>query len=210
MLVEEKFWDGVSAKYAKSPIKDPEAYQFTLDRTRSYLKAGDHVLEIGAGTGSTALLLADAVAEIVATDISNAMLDVGRAKAREQGIENVRFEQCDAAQLPAAPFDVVLAHNILHLIEDLPQVLAAVHDSLRPGGLFISKSFCKPKRGLQMEYRVMRLVLPVMQKLGKAPFVAMRSVEEFEEMFWQAGYEPVEAAHYPETNANRYIVARKR
>ncbi|MGH1464494.1 MAG: class I SAM-dependent methyltransferase [Cognatishimia sp.] len=210
MLVAEKFWDGVAAKYAKSPIKDQAGYQFTLDRTRSYLKESDTVLEIGAGTGGTALLLADAVSEIIASDISNAMLDVGRDNAKAQGVSNVRFMQSDAAQLPDGPYDVILAHNILHLIKDLPQVLEAVHEQLRPGGLFISKTFCKPKRGLQLEYRMIRLVLPLMQRLGKAPFVALRSVEILEEMIWAAGFEPVETANYPETSGNRYIVARKR
>ena len=53
-----KFWDGIAEKYAKRPISDMAAYEYTLGRTRSYLKPEDQVLELGCGTGSTALLLA--------------------------------------------------------------------------------------------------------------------------------------------------------
>ena len=52
-----KFWDKAAAKYAKSPIEDIEAYNYTIGRTRSYLSPTDRVLEVGCGTGSTALLL---------------------------------------------------------------------------------------------------------------------------------------------------------
>ena len=64
------FWDRIAPKYAKSPVRDQQAYEATLARTRSYLGAEDKVLELGCGTGSTALILADAVAEYTATDLS--------------------------------------------------------------------------------------------------------------------------------------------
>lgn len=210
MVNAEAFWDGIASKYAKSPIKNQEGYEYTLTRSRSYLKAEDRVLEIGAGTGSTALLLAGSVAEFVVTDLSDNMLDVGRGRAAEQGIENVIFERRSASDLPDGPFDVIMAHNLLHLVEDLPGALNAAYDALRPGGLFISKTFVKPTKGLQLEYRVMRVALPLMQRLGKAPFVGMYSVEEFDRAIERAGFQIVEAGHYPAKEARRYIVARKR
>lgn len=210
MVKAEAFWDGIAPKYAKSPIKNQEGYEYTLNRTRSYLKAQDRVLEIGAGTGSTALLLADAVSEFVATDLSDRMLDVGRSNAKEQGIENVAFERRSANNLPAGPFDVIMAHNLLHLVEDLPGALKAAYEALRPGGLFVSKTFVKPTQGLQLEYRMMRIALPLMQRFGKAPFVGMYSVEEFDRMIERAGFQIIEAGHYPAKEARRYIVARKR
>lgn len=206
----EAFWDGIAAKYAKSPIKNQEGYEYTLNRTRSYLKAEDKVLEIGAGTGSTALLLAKGVAEIIATDLSDKMLDVGREKAWDQGINNITFECRAADNLPKGPFDVVLAHNLLHLVEDLPGVLNAAYDALRPGGLLISKTFVKPTKGLHFEYRMMRIALPILQKFGKAPFVGMYSVKEFDAEIERAGFQIIEAGHHPAKEARRYIVACKR
>lgn len=205
----ENFWNGVAPKYAKSPIKDEASYHYTLERTRAYLNKGDRVLEIGAGTGSTALLLADSVSEIVATDLADVMLDVGRARAKEQGVENVSFHRCDVLNPPEGPFDVVLAHNILHLVEDLPGALAAAYAALRPGGLMISKTVCRPEKGLNLEMRVMFLILPLMQMIGKAPFVALRSFSDFDAAVWNAGFERVEAMTYPAKGVSRYVVARK-
>lgn len=209
MVKAEAFWDRIAPKYAKSPIKNQDGYAYTLNRTRSYLKASDHVLEIGAGTGSTALLLADAVEEIVATDLSDQMLDVGRARASAENVTNVTFKKAAADHLPDGPFDAVLAHNILHLVEDLPATLKASHAALKPGGLLISKTFLKPTKGLQLEYRFMKLLIPVLQLLGKAPFVAIYDIAEFERHIQRAGFEIIETLHYPAKETRRYIVARK-
>ena len=64
------FWDKIAPRYAKKPVADPAAYEEKLARVRALLRAEDRVLEIGCGTGSTALRLASRVAEITATDIS--------------------------------------------------------------------------------------------------------------------------------------------
>ena len=210
MIDAKKFWDGAAPKYAQSPIKNMEGYEYTLDRTRSYLKQSDVVLEIGAGTGSTALLLADGVKEILATDISDKMLEMGRANAKEQGIKNVRFERVDGNAIPKGPFDAVMAHNLLHLVEDLPGTLRACHDALLPGGFLISKTFLQPTKGLHITYRLVRFLLPLMQWIGKAPFVVFYTVKEFEEAIENAGFEIVETANYPASEMRRYIVARKR
>jgi len=210
MSKAEAFWDGIAAKYAESPIKNQDGYEYTLNRTRSYLKPSDRVLEIGAGTGSTALLLADGVAEFVATDISDKMLDVGRAKAKAQGVENLRFQKALAHEIPEGAFDAVLAHNVLHLIEDLPDALRAAHAGLKPGGLLISKTFLKPTSGLHVQYRLMKLVLPLMQLLGKAPFVGFYQIKAFEQLIETVGFEIIETANYPANEIRRYIVARKR
>lgn len=209
MVKAEAFWDRISEKYAKSPIKNQEGYEYTLNRTRSYLKSDDRVLEIGAGTGATALLLADSVEELVATDLSDKMLDVGRANAKAEGISNVVFQQAAAEDLPEGPFDAVLAHNILHLVEDLPETLSAAHGALKPGGFLISKTFLKPTSGLQLEYRLMKVLLPLLQLVGKAPFVAIYDIPTFEKMVEKAGFEIIETLHYPAGETRRYIVARK-
>jgi ubiquinone/menaquinone biosynthesis C-methylase UbiE len=204
-----KFWDKIAPKYARDPIKDMQSYEITLDKTRGYLEADHTVLEIGAGTGSTALLLAKDCAQITATDLSAKMLDVGREKAWNEGVNNVSFEVRRAEDMPDGPFDAVLAHNILHLVEDLPAVLARAHAVLKPGGVMISKTFVKPRSGLHLEYRAMKIALPIMQFFGKAPFVAFHTRDAFEAAFRQAGFEVVESGHFPAGQERLYTVARK-
>lgn len=204
-----KFWDKIAPKYARDPIKDMESYELTLNKTRGYLAADHNLLEIGAGTGSTALLLAGQCAHITATDLSEKMLDAGRANAARDDVQNISFEQRHAEDMPEGPFDAVLAHNILHLVEDLPAVLTRAYEVLKPGGVIISKTFVKPKSGLHLEYRVMKLVLPLMQFLGKAPFVGFHTREELEAAFRTAGFEILESGHFPAGQERLYTVARK-
>ncbi|MEL6287025.1 MAG: class I SAM-dependent methyltransferase, partial [Pseudomonadota bacterium] len=53
--------------------------------------AEGRVLELGCGTGSTALLLAPSVAQITGTDISGEMVRIANGKAADQGAQSVTF-----------------------------------------------------------------------------------------------------------------------
>ena len=55
MQTATRFWGKTAGRYAKMPIRYAEAYEYALERTRSYLAKTDRVLELGCGTGSTAL-----------------------------------------------------------------------------------------------------------------------------------------------------------
>lgn len=204
------FWDRAAERYAKSQIKDPRSYAYTLGRTRTYLRPTDRVLELGAGTGSTAIELAPFVAHITATDISPEMVEIGREKAKDQGVSNIDFAVSESA-VPelSGPYDVILAHNLLHLVEDLPVTLERAHALLKSQGLFISKTFCKPKGLGTPYYYFIRLVLPVMQAFGKAPFVAMLSIEDLENSIASAGFDLLETGDLPVKDVRRYVVARK-
>ena len=203
------FWDKVAEKYAKSPISDMESYTYTLERTRSYLKRDDHVLEIGCGTGSTALLLAGDVRQITASDLSANMIAVGVRKAREQGIANVEFVTAGLSEskLDGGAYDAILALNILHLLEDLPAAARRINGLLKPGGIFISKTVCSFGAGTPLKFRLMKLILPLMQMIGKAPYVNFMQSVELENIISSAGFKIIETGDYPPPS--RYIVARK-
>jgi len=205
----EKFWDGVAAKYAKSPIRDMPAYEATLERARSHLAPSDRVLELGCGTGSTAIRLAPFVAEMVASDCSGAMLEVGRRRASEAGAGNIRFVKVDVAAPPGGPYDVVMAFNLLHLLEDLEGALERIHGLLKPGGIFMSKTICIAGAGTPLNFRLMMLILPIMQFLGKAPFVRMRTIAELDKAIEGAGFGIVETGNYPARPPAHFIVCRK-
>lgn len=206
MRGEAAFWDEIAAKYAAQPIKNERAYAETLDRTRAHLSAEARVLEVGCGTGSTAVRLAPEVAHITATDISEAMLEIGRGRAREAGVENVDFEQVGLPDTPlaAAAYDAVLAFNALHLVRDLEAVLASLHTALQPGGLLISKTVC-----LAEQTRLWAVPLTVLRLLGKAPYVRLLTFADVERAMVDAGFEIVETGLYPAPHS-RFVVARKR
>lgn len=210
MQPAEAFWDKAAEKYAKSPISDVEAYNYTLGRMRAYLTPIDTVLELGCGTGSTALLLAANVQRIVASDISSEMIRIASEKARDQGATNVDFVAAGLFDdaLGAEPYDAVLALNLLHLIEDLDSALQRIHGLVKPGGLFISKTVCQPGAGAPLRFRLMRFLIPILQFFGKAPFVRLMAADAFEARVEASGFEILEAGDHPPPS--RHIVARRK
>ncbi len=209
MQAAAKFWDGVAQKYAKSQIGDMQAYEYTLGRTRSYLKATDTVLEVGCGTASTAIKLADSVAELVATDVSSGMLEVGRERVSEAGAKNIRLVQATPETAPDGPFDVVMAHNLIHLLEDGDIVMAEIAQRVKPGGLFVSKTPCLSENMRSFKFRLMKTAIPLMQFFGKAPFVRFFSIAELERSITDAGFKIIESGNFPADPPSRYLVARK-
>ncbi len=209
MLDAAKFWDKIAPKYAKDPIGDMAAYEYTLGRTKSYLAASDRVLELGCGTGSTALLLAPHVREMVGTDISQGMIDIARTKAKADAIDNIEFRvaTAEAAAKIQDPFDVVLGYNLFHLVQTAETIFADVHRMLPVGGYFISKTPCLADKSFGWKRFPIRAAIPVMQMLGKAPPVRFLTQAQLENAITDAGFDIVESGNFPAIS--RYVVARR-
>ena len=204
-MADAKFWDKAARKYAASKIADMGGYEETLARTRDFLTPDDHLLEIGCGTGSTALKLAPSVKQMTATDISREMLTIAKEKLADTDLENLRFVQTEATKpIDGAPFDAACAFSILHLLDDLDEGLAHLHRLIRPGGMLITKTAC---------LRDMNFAIPpmikVMQWLGKAPDVLLFSAPELEAAMRKAGFEIVESGYHGKTRSTRFIAARR-
>lgn len=206
MQSDRNFWDKVADKYAASPIKNMEAYERTMERTRSYLSTDQDVLEVGCGSGSTALLLAPHVKHMTATDISMRMIEIGEDKARDQKAQNVTFRRAALPGAAFAPdsFDTILCYNTLHLVTDLPAVLQNLRGALKPGGVFVSKTVC-----LAEQSRLWAVPIWLMRLVGKAPYVRMLTFDAIERAVAAEGFEIVETGTYP-APFSRFVVARKR
>ncbi|RED12237.1 class I SAM-dependent methyltransferase [Pontivivens insulae] len=207
MATPAAFWDNVAPKYAKSPISDVPAYEHTLSRVAAHLSKTDHVLEVGCGTGTTALHLADGVHQITGTDISGKMVEIARSKADDQMIMNAEFVAAGLQDLDLAPgtFDAVLAFNLFHLIPDLEADLALVAQKVRPGGLLISKTPCLGGR-----YRILMPMVGTMRLFGKAPYVRFLRTQEMAQHIRDAGFDILETGNFPKAPPAHFIVARKR
>lgn len=139
---DARFWNRASRRYAKSKISDQAGYERTLERTRALLSPDARVLELGCGTGSTALRLAGGVNSYLATDISERMIEIAEEKRAASPVKGLAFRTATAESVAAEPdrYDVVLGFNYLHLVREPENTLRHIHDLLVPGGLFISKT----------------------------------------------------------------------
>lgn len=166
-----RFWDRAARRYAAASIADVAGYEATVQRVLSLLSTDSAVLELGCGTGSTALRLAAHTRSLLATDVSAQMIGIAREKlaALPQPLPQLRFERADAdvPLVAGACFDAVLAFNLLHLLTDLDGALDAIQAALKPGGLFISKTVCLA----EMNPLVPRLLVPLLRAVGMAPRV---------------------------------------
>lgn len=179
-----RFWNKAARKYARDPITDVAGYEKTLQRVQTLLAPEHAVLEIGCGTGSTALRLAPGVHRMVATDVSAEMVAIAQEKLAAQPVPHLAFDvaDADAPSSSRSDFDAVLAFNVLHLVEDLPRALGSVMDALKPGGLFISKTPCLN----EMNLLIPKVALPLMRALGKAPHVLCFTTAQLKDaMVWQ-------------------------
>lgn len=203
-----RFWDRAAASYAASPIADKGGYEKSLQATRDRLTPNDHVLEIGCGTGTTALRLAPHTGYILATDLSGEMIAIARQKSSAEPFRNFRFEvgAVSALEQEADSFDTVLAFNLLHLVASLETCLEEVYRVLKPGGLFISKTPC-----LSLMSPLIGVAVPVMQVLGKAPNVKILSPNQLEAAIAGAGFENIEVEWHGTRGKDirPFIVARK-
>ena len=207
-----RFWNRLARKYAADPIADIAGYEATLQRVQALLSPGHAVLEIGCGTGTTALRLAPAIRRMLATDVSTEMIAIAREKlaAQPQPLPQLRFGVADAeAAGPGGTYhDVVLAFNVLHLVSDLDVALQAVMQTLKPGGLFVSKTPCLG----EMNPLIPRLVVPLMRAIGKAPHVLVFNAAQLQASFLRHGLE-IEAVERHGTKGKDirvFIVARRR
>ena len=199
-------WDSRAESYAKSPIRDEETYQEKLEVTHGYFNFDSQVFEFGCGTGTgtTAINHAPFIGKIVATDISPKMIEIAKQKAKDAGIDNVEFQCATLENFSAADasFDVVLAHNILHLMEDPESAIKYSYKLLKPGGVVVTSSAC-----LGDSLSPWRLLLFVEKLFGKVPGVNLLKRETLENYFEQAGF--VVDVHWRRSKMAAFIILKK-
>src|SRR5258708_32974472 len=100
-------------------------------------------LDLGGGTGATAIRLAQLGIHVTLLDSSPAMLDIAKRAAREAGVtDKVLLQQGDTTQLAnlfrTRSFDVILCHNFLEYCNDPGAVLCAAARALRDSSAILS------------------------------------------------------------------------
>ncbi|QEH37418.1 putative methyltransferase YcgJ [Aquisphaera giovannonii] len=104
------------------------------------LEGGLSVVDVGCGAGRALLRMAGAfpASRFLGIDASPEAIALAQDEAGRRGTSNARFQVMDAAALgPGEAFDLVTAFDAIHDQARPEAVLRAIHDSLRPGGIFL-------------------------------------------------------------------------
>jgi arsenite methyltransferase len=105
------------------------------------LHEGETVLDLGSGAGADVLISARRVGasgKAIGLDMTDEMLELARANAREAGVGNVEFVKGYIEDIPLEDesVDVVISNCVINLSADKRKVLAEAARVLRPGGRF--------------------------------------------------------------------------
>jgi demethylmenaquinone methyltransferase/2-methoxy-6-polyprenyl-1,4-benzoquinol methylase len=108
-------------------------------------EAGERILDIAAGTGTSSAALARTGARVVAVDFSAGMIAEGRKRH-----SNVEFIEANAEKLPFGDneFDAVTISFGLRNVNDPKAALSEMYRVLKPGGRLVICEFSKPPHAL--------------------------------------------------------------
>ncbi|MDT0267343.1 class I SAM-dependent methyltransferase [Streptomyces sp. DSM 44915] len=136
------YWDAAADAFDQAPdhgLRQAATRGAWAARLASWIpRAPADVLDVGCGTGSLTLLLAEAGHRVTGVDLAPRMVGHARAKLAAAGLAG-RFLVGDAAQPPtrAAAFDVVLSRHLVWTLADPAAALRAWVARLRPGGTLV-------------------------------------------------------------------------
>ena len=99
--------------------------------------SGKAVLDLGCGYGWHCKYAADhGAASVLGIDQSARMIE--EAKRRNAG-EGIEYRVCDLLEFsyPEETYDLVVSNLVLHYLEDLDGIYQRIHQTLKPGGMFL-------------------------------------------------------------------------
>jgi demethylmenaquinone methyltransferase/2-methoxy-6-polyprenyl-1,4-benzoquinol methylase len=164
-------FDGVSAGYDRTnavlSVGNDALWRAATTRAVAP-KAGERILDLAAGTGTSSESLARTGATVVAADFSRGMLEVGRRRHRDN--PHLEFVYADALALPFDDdeFDAVTISFGLRNVADPKRALAELYRVTKPGGRIVICEFSRPPFGpLRLAYfNYLRYVMPLVSKLA--------------------------------------------
>lgn len=160
--MKKSFWDRYAKLYNMAESFNAKAYRGMIRTIIQRIPIGANVLECAAGTGVLTAAIAPRAGHILCTDYSLPMLEEAKARAKRLGISNIDFAQRDIFRLQDEDdsYDVVIAANVLHLLDNPQDAVKELCRVTRPGGLLILPTFLldEAKWGFRQAIRLYTLL----------------------------------------------------
>lgn len=174
---------------------------------------GVRMLDIGAGTGTLAILAAERGASVLGFDVSAAMLEVAEERVGSAGLENrIELRNMGVGRmdgLPSSSFDRVVASLVLSELSvgERAYTLHHAYRLLRPGGLLVVADETKPRgRTRRLIYHWVRIPLVIITFVVTQ--TTTKPVEGLEQQVETAGFR-IAKAERGRWDAFLYLIAVK-
>jgi len=203
MNKSEIFFDRVSSR--SKPEPNQTAHKI-IESSKEYLDKDKCVLDFGCGSGAITNNLAKEVKAIEGIDISSGMLEFAKKQAGKNAITNISYRQVSIFNegFKDEKFDVILAFNVLHCIEDMPSLIDRINSLLKPNGIFISSTACmKEKRSL------VRYLVSFLSKIGIIPKMISCKKLELETLIKNGNFDVIKSEKISKL-PEYFIVAKQR
>jgi ubiquinone/menaquinone biosynthesis C-methylase UbiE len=152
----------------------------------------DLALDLGCGGGHVSFLLAGLVHQVVAYDLSEAMVAMVRSEAIRRELGNLEARQGSVERLPFADqsFDIVVSRYSAHHWHDIAAGLREARRVLRPGGIAVFMDVVAPDSVLLDSW------LQSLELLRDPSHVRDYSIAEWHAMLTDAGFRPDEISRF--------------
>ncbi len=197
-------WDGAAEGWDRHgpAIRDwlSSATEALLDAAQ--IGPGARVLDLAAGAGDQTIDAARRVGpsgSVLATDLSDAILDIAARHAREQGLTQIRTRQADLENpgLDGETFDAAVCRLGLMFCRDPSRALRSVHSVLAPGGRFAALVFSEPARnpcvGIAISTALSHAGLPLRDPFEPGALMSLGRPGLLESLMRDAGFVDVRA-----------------
>lgn len=180
------FWDKVAGVYdIFANVINRKTHRELRAKVADEISETDTVLECACGTGLLSGVIAEKCKSLIATDFSVKMLKIARKKYCAYA--NVEFREGNILQIeyPNEQFDVVVAANVIHLLDEPYKALAELDRVCRTGGKIIIPTYMnKDHKGKTSSFA---------NTVGKAgaDFKRQFTYDTYKEFFKEAGYKKV-------------------
>lgn len=179
-------WDRLSGLYDLfETVYNGKCYKNSAKEIEKYVNENDNVLECACGTGILSVPMAKKCCHLTATDYSDGMLKQARKKLKKYSNATVEKESILELSYPDNTFDLVVAANVIHLLDEPEKALGELRRVCKEGGrmvipTYINKSKPEATRGAKF-----------VSKLGVS-FAREFDIETYKKFFSDLGYENVE------------------
>lgn len=164
---EERYWSRFALTYDRDGeyIVGTSILQAIGQRLADEHDLGECV-EFGCGTGYLTRAIAGAARNVIATDLSDEMLEVARTQLGRFRNVTIQKADCASSGFPAETYDSVLMANLVHVIDEPLPCLRESYRILKTGGVLILVDFTSYRLSV---FRTARLGLRYLRRWGLPP-----------------------------------------